>query len=359
MEETSTGGSAQIQETTTLATSLRAVQYLAYGGVILYFGRQLFIPLGFAILISFVLYPACAWLERRGVGRMTAIGINVGLLVALVLLVTALLASQLVRFIQEWPTLQPKLIGAFQNAVGSLANFFGISAEHQGQWMSKATDPAVTRFLNLAGDAISASAFSAVMAILIPVYAVLILYYRSLWVRILLRILPDTTEVSVREMLSLTIQAYYNFIKGMGIVYVIVGLLNSLGLYFLGVPHAILFGLIASALTFIPYVGIMVGSLLPMTLAWATHDSGWYALGVVGVFAFVQYLEANVIFPLAVSTRLKVNTLAVLISIFAGSIVWGVAGMILFVPLVGILKLIADHSKSMKTVSMLLGTDNG
>jgi len=195
------------------------------------------------------------------------------------------------------------------------------------------------------------------MMFLIPVYSALILYYRHYWVRILHRLFPGEKMSSLREMLMLTIRTYYNFIKGMALVYLVVGILNSLGLLLLGIPHPFLFGLIASILTFVPYVGIIVGSLLPITMAWITYDSVWYPLGIVGVFSFVQYLEANVIFPLAVSSRLNVNALVMLIAIFVGGILWGMAGMILFVPFVGIAKLIADHNPRWKTISMILGME--
>ncbi|MCI0752076.1 MAG: AI-2E family transporter, partial [Flammeovirgaceae bacterium] len=158
------------------------------------------------------------------------------------------------------------------------------------------------------------------------------------------------------DMLSLTIDSYYNFIKGMGIVYLAVAVLNSIGLLALDIPHAILFGVIASILTFIPYIGILVGSLLPITIAWATYDSIWYPIGIVGIFSFVQYLEANIIFPWAVSYRLNVNTFIILIAIFVGATLWGVIGMVLFVPFVGIIKLVADHHPDLKDISMLLST---
>jgi predicted PurR-regulated permease PerM len=157
-------------------------------------------------------------------------------------------------------------------------------------------------------------------------------------------------------MISLTIKTYYDFIKGMSIVYIVVGVLNSIGLLLLGVPYAVLFGFVASILTFIPYVGIIVGALLPVSMAWITYDSVWYPLGVIGIFAFVQYLEANIIFPIAVSSRLNVNTLVMLIAIFVGGLLWGVAGMILFVPFVGIAKLIGDHNPQWKPISLILGT---
>jgi predicted PurR-regulated permease PerM len=239
-----------------------------------------------------------------------------------------------------------------------MVDAYGISHEQQGRWMTQATNETVGNLFGLFKKAISISTVSVVMLILIPIYSILILYYRQLWAEVLYRIFPGQKKEEIREILSLTITTYYNFIKGMGLVYLLVGILNSVGLLLLGVPHAILFGLIASILTFIPYVGIMVGSLLPIAMAWATYDSIWYPVGIVAIFTFVQYLEANVIFPWAVSSRLNVNTMVVLIAIFAGGLLWGVAGMILFVPFVGILKLIADHNPRLKTLSLVLGTQS-
>lgn len=334
------------------------MQYVLFGSLILYFGRDVFIPLGFAVLISFVLYPSCAWLERKGMGRMTAIIVNLLALTLLVIGLAALLVQQFLAVIQEWPALQDKLLTAAIDVSRAFTRFFGVSPENQEKLMTRLTDEVAGGTFSLLREAISFSALTAVALILVPVYAVLILYYRHHWVKVLYRIFPAGRNENTKEILVLSIQAYFNFIKGMGIVYLVVGILNSAGLLLLGVPHPILFGFIASILTFIPYVGIIIGSLLPIAMAWTTYDSVWYAVGVVGVFTFVQYLEANVIFPVAVSNRLKVNTLVVLLAIFAGGVLWGVSGMILFVPFVGIAKLIADHNHRLKTLSMLLGTQD-
>ena len=235
--------------------------------------------------------------------------------------------------------------------------FFGISLERQQDWISKLASQSGSDILDLVRNAITASVFSTVLFILVPVYAVLILYYRAHWVKILQRLFPKVNSESLRNIISQTVTTYYSFIKGMAIVYLVVGILNSIGLLLLGIPHAILFGFIAAVLTFIPYIGIMVGSLLPISVAWLTYNSIWYPVGIIAVFAVVQYLEANIIFPLAVSNRLNVNTLVMLVAIFAGGVLWGLAGMILFVPFVGIAKLIADHNPKWKTLSMILGVN--
>jgi predicted PurR-regulated permease PerM len=138
------------------------------------------------------------------------------------------------------------------------------------------------------------------------------------------------------------------------VVYACVGILNSVGLLLLGVPHAILFGCIAAVLTFIPYVGIMIGASLPIIVSWITFDSIYYPMGVVAIFTFVQYLEANVIFPWAVSSKLNVNTLMTIVAILVGGVLWGSSGMILFVPFLGILKLIADRMPGWEPLALLL-----
>lgn len=336
---------------------LRILQYVVFGSIILYFGKDIFIPISFSLLISFVIYPGCVWLEKRGFGKLIAIMIGLSIVLIPGLLLLALLVYQFAGFAQELPALQEKLIGSLKDLSGMLVDVFGISWERQQSWIRGLTDQSGSSVLRIISNAVSASAFSVVMLLLIPVYSALILFYRRQWMQVVYHIFPNQNRQSLQEIISLTITTYYNFIKGMALVYLLVGILNSIGLLLLGIPHAILFGFIASVLTFIPYVGIMAGSLLPIAIAWITYDSVWYPLGIIGIFAFVQYLEANVIFPLAVSNRLNVNTLVMLVSIFAGGILWGVAGMILFVPFVGIAKLIADHNPEWRTLSMILGVN--
>jgi predicted PurR-regulated permease PerM len=190
---------------------------------------------------------------------------------------------------------------------------------------------------------------------MIPVFSALILFHRQMLSNALYELFPPERKKTIHEILVETIHAYYNFIKGMLVVYLIVGLLNSIGLLIIGVPHPFLFGFIASILTFIPYVGIMISSLLPIAVSWITYNSIWYPLAVIAVFSIVQLLEAYIIFPFAVGSRLKINTLVIITMVIVGGILWGAAGMILFIPFISIIKLISDRTPSLKTLSVLLG----
>jgi predicted PurR-regulated permease PerM len=334
---------------------LTLFQYIFFVSAILYFGSPLFIPLSFALLISCVLYPVCVWLEKHKFSRMSAIALSMLTLTIFFITLLALLISQVKGFYSEWPLLQTKFLDSMESLSVWLNQEYNFSKEQQTSWITKVFNESGMSLMSVLGDTLAASAVWAVLLILIPIYAILILYYRHRWVEVLYRLFPSQGRDRIREILQLSIQSYYNFIKGMLIVYLIVGVLNSTGLYILGIPHPFLFGFIASVLTFIPYVGILVASLLPISMAWITYNSIWYPIGVVAIFALVQYLEANVIFPLAVSSRLKINTMVTIMVIIAGGLIWGVSGMILFVPFLGILKLVADRTPDLKTLSIILG----
>lgn len=326
--------------------------------LILYFGRGLFVPLSFALLISFILYPVCCWLERKKLSRVAAIAISLSILMLLSLALIYLLLTQLISFMAEWPRLQSQLMDSFSAFSLYITDQFGVSQLEQKQWLNDFLNNSGGDAIQLIKRTVSASAVSLVLAVLIPIYAYLILYYRHRLIDALYYLFPEEGRENLRVILRQSIGSYYNFIKGMAVVYLIVGALNSLGLFLLGIPHALLFGYITSVLTIIPYIGIMIGALLPISVAWVTYQSALYPLGVVLVFSVVQYLEANVIFPWAVSDRLKINTLVTIVVIIGGGIIWGAAGMILFIPFLGVLKLIADRSPRMKFWSVLLGTDS-
>lgn len=336
---------------------LKWLQYVVLGAVILYVGRTLFIPLSFALLISFVLYPICKWMERKGLPRWIAILLCLLLLVGLVGGLAFLLIRQMLTFGQEWPALQAKLLNTWQNLSIYLEQHYNVDAAVQIAWVERMAGDIAASAFSVVQGVLYTSAVSVVLFILIPIYVALILYNREQFTRALYSFFPQDEHRKIHQILHETITTYYNFIKGMVIVYVVVGILNSLGLFFIGVPHALFFGVVASVLTFIPYVGITIGAILPITVAWITYDSVWYPLGVVMVFSVVQYLEANLIFPWAVSARLQVNMLFTLLAIVAGGILWGASGMILFIPFLAILKLIADKHEAMRPISLLLGSE--
>lgn len=322
---------------------------------ILYFGRTLFIPLSFAVLISCILYPVCAWLEKKRISRSLSIVIAILLMIISIASVLAILVIQVKNFSSEWSILRMKLLETYANVELFILDYFRITIDDQHSWIKNILQNSGSGIISLLGPTAYSIGKYLVLLIIIPILSALLLYYRNIFVNALCKLFPPDQTESIQKLLHEVIITYYNFIKGMILVYLIVGVLNSIGLAILGVPYPVLFGFIASILTFIPYVGILVASLLPITISWITYNSIWYPIGVILVFSIVQYLEANVIFPFVVSSRLKINAMATILAILAGGIIWGGAGMILFIPFIAILKLIADKTENLRVLSDFLG----
>jgi predicted PurR-regulated permease PerM len=337
---------------------LEILQYVILISIILYFGKTLFIPLSFSLLISFILFPVCKWMEAKGANQGISIFFSLSMVTLLFGSIIYLLISQLIEFSNEWMILKIKLLETVSQLSNFLSERFGISIEKQSEFLKNFIDNSGSQALSLLKNTAYSFSEFFFFILIIPVFSALILYHRQMLANALYCAFPLEKKETIHEILIETIHAYYNFIKGMLVVYLIVGMLNSIGLAIIGVPHPILFGFIASILTFIPYIGIMISSLLPITVSWITFNSIWYPLGVILVFAIVQVLEAYIIFPFAVGSRLKINTLVIVIMVLLGGILWGAAGMILFIPFTSIAKLIADRTESLKMLSLLLGDGN-
>lgn len=336
-------------------SGLVLLQYFVLASIILYFGKLLFIPLSFAILISFILHPVCKWLEKKGVNPIIAIGLSLTIVFVLLISLLSLLFFQIKEFVMEWEPFKIKILEALNQISVLIAQYFNVTNTEQIIFFKNLIDHSENQVLAILESSFYSFSHTLYYTIIIPVFSALILFHRKMLTEALLHTFPIDQKNNVIEILTETISAYHNFIKGMLFVYIIVGFLNSIGLLIIGIPNPFTFGFIAAILTFIPYVGIMISSLLPIAISWITFDSIWYPIGVISVFGIVQILEAYIIFPYIVGNRLKINTLVIIIMITLGGILWGAAGMILFIPFTSIIKLIADRTDSLKPLSILLG----
>ena len=108
-------------------------------------------------------------------------------------------------------------------------------------------------------------------------------------------------------------------------------------------------------LTIIPYVGTLIGGLLPLTVALLTKDSWVYPVAVMGIVGLSQFLEGNFITPKVVGSSVSLNPLASILALVAGGMLWGIAGMILAIPLMGMIKVVCDTVPGLEPYGYLIG----
>ncbi len=190
--------------------------------------------------------------------------------------------------------------------------------------------------------------------IIIPIYIVLILFNRKKLVKFAMEIAPEDFKPGLDKVIQEAVIVFGGFIRGMVFVYMLVGLLNTLGLWLIGVENPIIYGMLTAVMTIIPYFGILISAMLPITLSWLNTGTYLQPLGIISVFSLVQYLEANLIFPYIVGRNVNLNTLASIIAITLGAIIWGVSGMILFLPMFAVIRIFAQHYPQLKAWNTLL-----
>jgi predicted PurR-regulated permease PerM len=323
--------------------------------VLLYITQPLLVPLLYGFFIAIILYPLCRRLENLGVNRHVATTIALTLLVLLFSALVLIMIYQYRLFSKDLPLILEKMQPLWHKLAQWLNSKAGFNIDESA--------PMLQNLVSLSGDSFGplirtslSNVFSTAFNILIiPVYTALILSNRRRLMSFFTGLSGQKNQEKSQRIMLKVVSIYSKYIKGMLMVYLIVGILNSVGLLILGVKYAILFGMITAIMTIIPYLGIILSSLLPISVAWLTTDSLYYPLGVVLVFSIVQYLEGNFIYPWIVGKKVNVNILVSIVSVIAGGLLWGMSGMVLVLPMVAVLKIVADEIEDWKILAIMLG----
>jgi len=197
-----------------------------------------------------------------------------------------------------------------------------------------------------------------VVATLIPVYIFLLFLYQRRLVDFLTQVFSghrqDSSVAEVLRQSKATIQSY---MVGLLIEASIVATLNTLGLLVIGVPYALLLGVIGALLNFIPYIGGLIAIALPMLMAFVTLPGYGHALAVLAVYMLIQFVDNHYLIPRIVAAKIKVNALVAIVGVLVGNAIGGVAGMFLALPVIAILKIVFDRIESLKPWGQLLGDE--
>lgn len=314
--------------------------------------QSFLVPLLVSVLLSILVSPITLQLEDRGIKRIPAILLTLTLFLGLIAGVLYVSFLQISDMIYMWPTFYEKANIMFQQFEIWLSQAFGLQTTTQ-----------IDDLGNMSANLLKGTGSSALLTTtailadiaLIPLYMFFMLYYRTFFCNFLYSLLGEKEKKRVNRILFRIYDVIHNYLAGMFTVMVIVGTLNTITLLLFGIQYAVFFGFFAALLLLIPYVGVIIGSSLPIMMALVTKDSAMYAVGVGSVFLLIQFLEGNFITPYVVGSKISINPMMAIVALLLGGMMWGIPGMILALPSVAILKVIFDHSERLKAFGYVLG----
>ncbi|BDD00786.1 AI-2E family transporter [Persicobacter psychrovividus] len=324
----------------------------------LYFGKPV-LSIGLsALLLSFMIYPLASKIESWGVGRITAAILAMGGLFTLINGCIYLFSNQILNLLGDFDQFQLKLSMLLQNVVDFFNHKIEIIPTFKQQEIVDAGQ-ALMKDSGLNMMSVTVNNLFGVFSggVMIFVCCFLLLIYRGGLRKILVLMAEEGNRKQMSAMIGEIQQVGQQYLLGMGIVVVILGVANSVILLLFGLEHAILFGLLAAVLAIIPYVGTALGAAIPVLFAFFTKDSIWIPLGIAGCFWCVQLAESNVLSPKIVGAQLKINALTAIVTLFIGGYLWGVAGMILFLPLTAIFRVMCNYIEPLKPIGLLMSDD--
>ena len=340
-----------------LAQINRILLFILLIVVFLYWGAPFLIPFIFGILFAFLMVPLCNLLEKIQINRTIA-----SLLTTLVVFIVFggtlfLFITQINLFVSDMPEMEDKvesLIESTQNKIESITNLSlgeqdEILEERSGQIIEK-IEPFVTNFF---GNVLS-TVFN---FFLVLIYVFLLLLFRKKIFDFMMMYVSHNQENSTKETLNKISKVAFHYLWGRAKVMILLGIMFFITFISFGLPYALLFTLFGAVITIIPYFGPLLSGLLPILFSFVYFDSLQKILFFSGVVIVIQLIESYVLEPIILGKEVKLNPLVVIVAIVVGGLIWGLAGMILFVPIFAIIKIISLNHSGLKPIGFLLGND--
>ena len=334
-----------------ILVSILAIGYLAK------IGKTILAPLFFAVLMALLFLPFANFLERK-IRFSRTISTFFSLLMMLVFLFALVFffSSQLSDFVKDFPLLQKQVSKSFNDLQLWVSQNFHLNFDKQMSYINQGLEKLLSSTSVILG--VTVSLFSSTMAFFIfsALFFIFMLNYRRLLYQFAISVFNEVHFIKVNEAILEIQKIIKEYISGLFIQIIIVSVLTSILLSVLGVKYAILLGVLTGLLNVIPYIGVLFAGFIACLISFAT--GGNHTLFVFFGYIAIHAIDANIVLPLVVGSKVKINALFTFIGLLIGEELWGIAGMFLSIPLLAILKIIFERIDGVEPWGKLLGEES-
>jgi predicted PurR-regulated permease PerM len=325
-------------------------------GYLLYIAKPIVVPIIIGVFIAFLLYPFCKKLESWRFHRILAIVTAMTMFLGLISLVLLLFSNQFYLLFNNLEVFNNKLESSYYELVDWVTRF-PLLGQNLDEILMEGGKQLFTFSKGFVSGTIVSSALFLAYFGMVLVYIFLFLLYRSAFRVFIISLFVPEKQDKVEAILYQSQKVILGYFKGVSISTMILGTLNTIGLYFIGIDYPALFGFFAAILTIVPYIGTTIGGTLPFIYALINYDEIWRAIAVVIFYQAIITFEGNYLQPKIVGKHASINPLIAIVVLIVGGFFWGIAGMILFIPLTAMLKLAFDNIEELKPYGYLLGSE--
>lgn len=321
--------------------------------VILYYGKAFLAPLFFSILLSMLLLPLCEKLEKWGFSRIWATLTGILIILAAIAAVVTILVAQGNALAEDLPKMQARAQEMLASIQKDIQQQYDIDPKDQQTYLSKGIDS-----MAKSGGTFFSNILSWIMGLVAGLVLVILYFFFIMWKRekfreFILKLVKEENRTRVRREMAEISTVSGRYLIGRLISMGFLAVVYMTGFTIVGLPNGLLIALIAVLPTIVPYIGAFVGGFFPVAIALAGGDSG-LVWPVLGILVAAQTIDNNIIEPLVEGESLDISPIFTIIALVIGELLWGVAGMIIFMPLFAIVRIICSKIPELHPYSYLL-----
>ncbi|MCA1408446.1 AI-2E family transporter [Ensifer sp. IC3342] len=365
---------AQPSKLPTLAAMAAAV-------AVLYFARAVFLPLAVAILLTFALAPVVSNLRRVGLPRMPAVIVSVTAAFLSLSIFSAVVAMQVSEVAQNLPTYQYNIVEKIRalkeaESENSVIDRLGRFVERIGTELSRSEPQArpsseaqpppkpllveifspqrpIEILRNIVNPLVGPLATTGLIIIVVIFMLLEREDLRDRFIRLvgygdLHRTTQALQDAGSRVGQYLLMQLVVNITYGIPL---------AAGLWVLGIPNAVLWGMLAIVLRFVPYIGPIIAALVPLFLAFSVAPGWSVLLWTAALFILLEILSNNVVEPWLYASRTGLSPLAIIVAAIFWAWLWGPVGLVLSTPLTVCLVVLGRHVPQFEFFEILFGNE--
>ncbi|MFD1096005.1 AI-2E family transporter [Salegentibacter chungangensis] len=315
-------------------------------------------PLVMAVILALLMIPVCSKMEQWKMKRIIASLLSTFLVFLLSLVFAGLVGFQVKSFVDDWEKIQNTMKPKIEKAEKYIAENTPLTRQKVESYESgKKLADKTAKKTNTGKQALSL--INQVMSffsnyLLTFIYIFFLLNYRRMFREFILRLFPDDHHSKVENIITKTAKVAQGYLQGRLVLILFLAVLYSIGLGISGVKNFIIISLISAFLSLIPFIGNLVGLLMAMSIGYLTQGDTNILIGIVITFSLVQFIESYILEPYVVGDKVDIHPFFIILAVILGNMVWGIMGMILAIPVLGIINVIFMHIPVLSPFSFLL-----
>jgi predicted PurR-regulated permease PerM len=322
--------------------------YLIVAG--LYFAADFLIPLVLAGVFAMLFIGLSNWFERKGMNRAISALLSVLIFVTSAALIIFLLSWQLGSFLENFDEMKKQVTERFYELRQWISDTFNLGWKQQEEMVKQQGSEGSGQVGGMAASLAGGLMSFLVDTILFLVYMFLLLYYRRHIRKFIMKLVPGKDENRAETIVFEASRVTQKYLGGLAAMIVILWIMYGIGFSILGMEGALFFALLCGTLEIVPFVGNITGTSLALLGAVAQGGDSSMILGVIAVYFIVQFIQTYFLETLVVGENVSINPLFTIMGLVVGEMIWGIAGMILAIPLLGIAKILwlSDRKRGSK-----------